>query len=176
MRLRGHPNLRLRTGREHFGQAGRRPGANERRFGHDLEHRASGGHSRHGRRRHRRRQRRQRRLDHRTADPDGHGRHEHRGPDFSQALRPHGGQGSHLGRGDGRQDSRLRRREKPPGQGFHHQRPHRRFRRPGPRRGHSPLQPVSGRRRRSGVHRRDQDPRRTSKRPSPRSRGRSRST
>ena len=44
---------------------------------------------------------------------DGRGGHEHRGPGLPQALRPHGRQGGHRRRGDGRQDPGLRRRARP---------------------------------------------------------------
>ena len=176
LRLRGDSDLGLRTGRQHPRQAGRRPGANERRPGHDLEHRPGGGHSGDGRRRHRRRQRRQRRLDHRAADPDGHGGHEHRGPGVPQALRPHGRQGSDLGRGDGGQGPRLLRRAEPAGQGLHHQRPHRRLRRPAAWRKPSAAATCTwppGPTWRSSTA---SAPARTSRRRSPASRARSRST
>ena len=58
--------------------------------------------------RHGRRQRRECRLDHPTADSDGHGRNEHRGPGVSQAVRPHGRQRSDRGRGNGWQGPGLR--------------------------------------------------------------------
>ena len=115
-------------------------------------------HPGHGRHRHRRRQRRQRGLDHRAPRRHGRRRHEHRGPGLPQALRPHGRQGSHLGRGDGREDPGLRRRPRQARQGLHHQRPDRRLRRDGPGRGHQALQHLPRSRRRPGLHRRHQEP------------------
>ncbi len=160
LRLRGHPDLRLRPRRLAARQARRRPRADEGRARPDLEHRAGGEHPGDGRRRHRRRQRRQRRLDHGAADRDGRGRHEHRGPGLPEALRPHGRQGGDRRRGDGGQGQGLRRRPRSARPRLHHQRPHRRVRGGRTRRGDPPLQPVPRGRRRPGLHRRHQDPRR----------------